>query len=209
MFCPCRISYQEVRHFLCFGFDGDSGLEVDGEVVFENRNLRDQALDQRLVKVRDGGRLLPDEILKVSDQPHLLVSDNAVDFGLLSHVPKSEDLVRDGVVVVFLVGFLDELLLQLPEAFIDDLRRQGIPLFDHRGDVGLQGIQEVVLFTEHLIDGLNGHFLHELLVDRPGVAGVTCGFQPRAAAPDNGLAAPVVPVDAPEEFAAVAAEYDL
>ena len=50
--------------FLCFDFDGDSGLEVDGEVVFENRNLRDQALDQRLVKLRDGGGLLPDEILK-------------------------------------------------------------------------------------------------------------------------------------------------
>ena len=34
------------------------------EVVFENCDLRDQALDQRLVKLRDGGGLLPDEILK-------------------------------------------------------------------------------------------------------------------------------------------------
>ena len=44
--------------------------------------------------------------------------------------------------------------------------------FDHRGDVGLQGIQEIVLLTEHLVDGLNGHFLQEFFVDRPGVAGV-------------------------------------
>ena len=73
--------------FLCFDLDGDSGLEVDGEVVFENCDLRDQALDQRLVKLRDGGGLLPDEILKVSDQPHLFIPDNAVDLSLLSHVP--------------------------------------------------------------------------------------------------------------------------
>ena len=83
------------------------------------------------------------------------------------------------------------------------------PLFDHCGDVGLQGIQEIVLFTVHQIDGLNGHFLQELLVDCPGVAGVTCGLKPRAAPPDNGLAAPVVPMDAPVKFAAVSAENHL
>ena len=116
-------------------------------MVFENRNLRDQALDKRLIKVRDGGGLLPDEILEVSDQPHLLVSDNAANFSLLSHVPESEDLVRDGIVVVLFVGFLQELLLQFPEAFIDDLWRQGITLFDHCCDVGLQGFQEVVFFA--------------------------------------------------------------
>jgi hypothetical protein len=72
---------------LCFDVDCDSGLEVDGEMIFENRDLRDQALDQRLVKPRDGGGLLPDEILKVSDQTHLFIPDNAVDLSLLSHVP--------------------------------------------------------------------------------------------------------------------------
>ncbi len=112
--------------FLCFDFDCDSRLEVDGEVVFENRDLRDQALDQSLVKLRDGGGLLPDEILQVSYQPHLLVPDNAVNLGLFSHVPETEDLVRDGIVVVLLVGFLQELLLKLLlkllKAFIYDLR---------------------------------------------------------------------------------------
>lgn len=139
-------------------------------MIFENSDLRDQALDQRLVKLHDGGGLLPDEILKVSDQPHLLVSYNAVNFGLLSHVPEPENLVRDGIVVVFLVGFLQEFLLQLPETFVNDLRRQGITLFDHRGDVGLQGFQEVVFFAEHLIDGLNDYLLQVFLIDRPGSA---------------------------------------
>ena len=63
-------------------------------MVFENCDLRDQALDQRLVKLRDGGGLLPDELLKVSDQPHPLVSNNAVNLGLLSHVPEPEDSRR-------------------------------------------------------------------------------------------------------------------
>ena len=42
---------------LCFDVDCYSGFEVDGEMIFENRDLRDQALDQRLVKPRDGGGL--------------------------------------------------------------------------------------------------------------------------------------------------------
>ena len=122
---------------LCLNIDCNSGLEFHGEVILENRDLRDQALDQRLVKFRDGGGLLPDEILKVSDQTHLFIPDNAVDLSLLSHVSEPENLVRDGIVVVLLVGFLQEFFLQFPEAFVDDLWRQGISLFDHCGDVCL------------------------------------------------------------------------
>ncbi len=51
---------------LCVDFNGDSGFEVDGEVILKDRNLRDQAHDQRLVKLRDGGGLLMDEILQAS-----------------------------------------------------------------------------------------------------------------------------------------------
>ena len=83
---------------LCFDFDGDSGLEVDGEVILKDRNLRDQALDQRLVKLRDGGGLLMDEILQVLDQAHLLILEHAVDLGLFSHIPEPEDFICDGVV---------------------------------------------------------------------------------------------------------------
>lgn len=46
--------------FLCFDVDCDSRLEVDGEMIFENGDLRDQALDKRLVKDCDGGGLLTD-----------------------------------------------------------------------------------------------------------------------------------------------------
>ena len=90
--------------FLCFDFDCDSGFEVDGEAILEYCDLGNKPFDQRFVKLRDRGGLALNEILKVSDQPHLLVPDNAVNLGLLSHVPEPEDLVRDGIVVVFLVG---------------------------------------------------------------------------------------------------------
>ena len=90
-------------------------------MILENRDLRDQALDQRLVKLCDRGGLALDEVLQVLDQAHLLILDHAVDFGLFSHIPESENFIRDGVVVILLVGLLHELLLQLPEALIDDL----------------------------------------------------------------------------------------
>ena len=105
---------------LCFDSDGDSGLEIHSEVILEDRDLRDQALDQHLVKLRDGGGLAFNEILQVLDQAHLLVLDHAVDLGLLSHIPEPEDFIRDGIVVSFLIGLLHELLLQFPEAFVDD-----------------------------------------------------------------------------------------
>ena len=117
-----------------------------------------------------------------------------------------EDFICDGVVIVLLIRHLYELLLQLPEAFIDDFRRQGISLLDHCGDIGLQGFQEIVLLTEHLIDSLNNHFLQVLFIDRPGMADVTGGLQPAAASPDDGFAATVVPVNSPEEYAAFTAE---
>ena len=69
-------------------------------MILENRDLRDQSLDQHLVKLRNGGGLALDEILQVLDQAHLLILDNAVDLGLLSHVPEPEDLIGDSVVIV-------------------------------------------------------------------------------------------------------------
>ena len=86
---------------LFFNIDCDSGLEVDGEVILKDRNLRDQALDQRLVKLRDGGGLLMDEILQVLDQAHLLILDHAVDLGLFSH---TESLYNENLDLIVITG---------------------------------------------------------------------------------------------------------
>ena len=76
-----------------------------------------QAADQRLIKLCDGGRLAFDEILQVPDLLHLLVLDDAVYFGLPALIPEPQNLIREGVVVVLLVDFLQELLLQLAQVF--------------------------------------------------------------------------------------------
>ncbi len=99
-------------------------------MILKDRDLRDQALDQRFVKLRDGAGLALDKILQVLDQAHLLILDNTVDLGLFSHVPEPENLVCDGIVVILLVGLLHKLFLQVSETFVDDLRRKGISLLD-------------------------------------------------------------------------------
>ena len=49
---------------LSLNINCDAGLEIHGEVILENGDLGNQAADQRLIKLCDGGGLLPDEILK-------------------------------------------------------------------------------------------------------------------------------------------------
>ena len=66
-------------------------------MIFEDRDLCYQALDQHFVKLRDGGLAL-DEILQVLAQAHLLITDNAVYLGLLSYFPEPEDLIGNGIV---------------------------------------------------------------------------------------------------------------
>ncbi len=105
-------------------------------MILENGNLGNQAADQLLVKLRDGSRLALDEILQVTNLLHLFVLDNVVHLGLPALIPEPENLISDGVVVVLLVDFLQEFLLQLAQALVYDLRREGITLQDHRGDVG-------------------------------------------------------------------------
>ena len=39
-------------------------------MILEDRDLHDQAFDQRFIKFCDDGGLLPDEILQVLDQAH-------------------------------------------------------------------------------------------------------------------------------------------
>lgn len=163
---------------LCFDVDCDSGLEVDVEVILKDRNLCDQALDQCLVKLCDGGRLAFDEILQIPDLLHLFIFDDAVHLGLPALITEAENLICDGVVVVFLVDLLQELLLQLVQTLVNDLRREGITLKDHHGDVRPQRLQEIVLLAEHPVDGVDYHLFQKGFIDRPVMAGVAGSFKP-------------------------------
>ena len=80
-------------------------------MIVEYCDLGNQAADQRLIKLRDGGRLAFDEILQFPDLLHLLVLNDAVHLGLPALVPEPENLISDGVVVVLLVDFFQEVFL--------------------------------------------------------------------------------------------------
>ncbi len=130
---------------LCLDFDCETGFEIHGEVIFENNDLGDQPFEQCLVKLGDVGGLALDEILQVADLLHLLIPNHGVHLGLFAHVAEPEYFIRDGVVIVLLIGLLHQFLLQLPQALVDALRREGVVLTDHGGDIGLQLLKEIVL----------------------------------------------------------------
>ena len=46
---------------LSLNINRDPGLEVHGEAILKDRDLFNQAADQRLIKLRDGSRLTFDE----------------------------------------------------------------------------------------------------------------------------------------------------
>ena len=101
-----------------------------------------------------------------------------VHLGLSTLIPKPENLICDGIVVVLLVDLLQELFLQLAQTLVYDLRREGIALQDHRGNVSTQRLQEIILLAEHPVDGVDDHLLQKCFIHRPAVAGVTGSFQP-------------------------------
>ncbi len=178
-------------------------------MVLKYCDLFNQAADQRLVIFCDGGRLALDEILQVPDLLHLLIFDDAIHLGLPALIPEPENLIRDSIVIIFLIDLLQELLLQFVQPFIYDLRREGITLQDHCGDVRPQRLQEIILLAKHPVDGVDDHLLQKCFIHGPVVAGMAGGLQAAAAPPHNGLTASVVPVDASVKLAALAAENDL
>ena len=90
---------------LFFNINRNTGLKVYSEVVLENSDLLNQAADQRLIKFGDGAGLLFDEILQLPDLLHLFIFDDTVHLSLPALIPEAENLICNGIVVVFLVDF--------------------------------------------------------------------------------------------------------
>lgn len=197
--------------FLCFDFDCDSGLEFHGEVLGEDGDLLDELFDQSLIKLRDVGFLLGDEVLQLLDPVHGLFPVMAVDFGLFFLLPEPENLISDGVVILLVVCFLDELFLELLQPCLNAVRREGISADHGFGDVCLQLFQEGAALRQNLIDGFDRDLLQQELVYRPVLAGhfSVSDFQAADAAPDDGFTAVVIPVDAAVKLTAVSAKNHL
>lgn len=115
---------------LCFDVDCDPGLEFHGEVVLENGDLLDELSDQSFIKLCDVGFLSGDKVLQLLDPVHSFFPVVAVDLGLFLLVAESENLVGNGIVVLFIVRLLDELLLQFQEPTLNTVRREGVSV-DH------------------------------------------------------------------------------
>lgn len=180
-------------------------------MVVEDGNLLDEFFDQSLIKLCYVGFLLGDEVLQLLDPVHGLFPVVAVNFGLFPLLPEAENLIGDGVVVLLVICLLDKLFLQFFQPSLDAIRREGVGADHGLGDIGLQLFQEGAALCQNLIDGIDRDILQQELVYRPIGAVCICGarFQSADAAPDDGLATVVVPVDTPVKLAAVSAENHL
>ena len=71
-----------------------------------------------------------DEVLQLLDTLQIFLLHLRVHQGLLLLAAQAEDLVCDGVVVLFVVRLFDEFLLQLLEAFVNAFRGEGFGVHD-------------------------------------------------------------------------------
>lgn len=116
--------------FLCFDFDCDSGLEFHGEVVGKDGDLLDELFDQRFIKLCYVGFLLGDEVLQLLDPVHGFFPVVAVELGLFFLITEPENLISDGVIVLFVICLLDELFLKFLQPCLNAVRREGVSV-DH------------------------------------------------------------------------------
>lgn len=146
---------------LCLSVNVDrySGFQFHGEVVGEDGDLLDELFDQSLIEFCDIGFLLGDEALQLLDPVHGLFPVMAVYLGLFLLVAEPENLISDGIVVLLVVGFLDELLLQFLKPALNTVRREGVGADYGFGDVLLQLLQKDLTLGQNPVDGLERHFL--------------------------------------------------
>lgn len=123
---------------LTFNVDAYSGLEFHGEVVGKDRDFLDELVNQSLIELCNVGFLPDDEVLQLLDPFHGLFPVVAVDLGLLFLIAKPENFISDGIVVLFVVGLLDELLLQFFQPALNAIRRERVGADHGLGDIRLQ-----------------------------------------------------------------------
>lgn len=80
-------------------------------MVVEDGDFLDEFFDQSLIKLCYVGFLPGDEVLQLLDAVHGFFPVVAVEFGLFLLVAEPENLIGDGVIVLFVICLLDELFL--------------------------------------------------------------------------------------------------
>ena len=118
--------------------------------------------------------------------------------------PELEDLVGNFVVGFFAIGFFEKLFLESLQSFIDTISGILLSASDHLCDVLLELCLVGGRITKERVDGLNYHILQYCLIDSSCVAFLPGWLQSTDAAPDDGFATAIVPVNSAEHFTACA-----
>ena len=94
-------------------------------------------------------------ILQVIDSLYLFVSCGGIDGCFLTEFSEPKDLIRYFVVVLFAVGFLDQLLLQSHQFFVNAVYGRCLRSLDDCGNVKLELCLIIAFVTKYLIDGFD------------------------------------------------------
>lgn len=178
-------------------------------MIVQDGDLLKPPLHQDLVEGFEMSWLLVDEVLQFVDAGNLRVSGSGVHRALLALFPEPKDLIGDFVVGLFVMGLFEKLLLEVFQSFVNAVSGILLSTAYDFGDVLLELCLICRLIPKEPVNRLNYYIFQYRLIDRSGMAFLAGGFQLADAAPDDGLAAAVVPVNAPEHLTAVPANDDL
>ena len=147
---------------------------------------------------------LLDEVLQFVDAGNLCVSGGSVNRTFFSLFPEFEDLVGNLIIGLFVIGFFEKLFLKLLQSFVNAISGFLLSTTDHLCDVLLELCLVGGRITKERVDGLNYHILQYCLIDSSCVAFLPGWLQSTDAAPDDGFATAIVPVNSAEHFTACA-----
>ena len=194
---------------LSFNINVQSGLKLHREVVLPDDDSLEPALYQGLVEGFQVCGLLLDEILQFIDAGNLCVPGSNVNRAFFSLLPEFENFICNLIIGLFVIGFFEKLFLEFLQSFVDTISGILLSISDYLCNVLLELRLVGGLITKERVDSLNYHIPQYRLIDGSCVAFLPGRLQPTDAAPDDGFAATIVPVNSAEHFATFAANDNL
>ena len=161
---------------LCIHINADAGFQFNCDAVIPDGYLLDPASHQCFIEFCKIGGLLCDVILQVIDSLYLFVPCGGIDGCFLAKFSESEDLIRYFIVVFFAIGFLNEILLQGHQFFVNAVYGCCLRCSDDCDNVKLELYLIIAFVTKHLIDGFDNGILKNQLIDGSSVAFNPGGF---------------------------------
>lgn len=155
------------------------------------------------------GTLRFNVILQVVNSFNLCVSGNGVNSAFFTLLSKFENLVGNLIVCFFVVSLFEKLFLKLHQLLVKAISSGLSSVSDDFSNVLLELRLVGGLISKERVNCLNYHILQYRLIDSSCVAFLPGRLQPTDAAPDDGFAAAIVPVNSAEHFTAFAANDNL